>query len=73
MDMPHLIEIKNGAKARGTFSAEEMTAQLADPAMRWMLPTTFENLLNAVQNDFEWWSDNQARIDSHFKEWLAGN
>jgi hypothetical protein len=40
--------------------------------MRWM-STTFENLLNAVQNDFEWWADNQARMDSRFKEWLAGN
>ncbi len=47
--------------------------RLIDPAMRWMLPTTFENLLNAVQNDFEWWSANQARMDSRFKEWLAGN
>ncbi|MEE9251703.1 MAG: hypothetical protein V3U93_11380 [Alphaproteobacteria bacterium] len=72
MDMPHLIEIKNGEKARGTFSAEEITARLVDPAMRWM-STTFENLLNAVQNDFEWWADNQARMDSRFKEWLAGN
>jgi creatinase len=29
MDMPRLIEIKNGEKVRGTFSAEEMTARLA--------------------------------------------
>ena len=36
-----------------------------------MKPTTFENLLNAVQNGFQWWSDNQARMDSRFKEWLA--
>jgi putative spermidine/putrescine transport system substrate-binding protein len=47
--------------------------RLVDRSMRWMLPTTFENLLNSVQNDFEWWSDNQARMDSRFKEWLAGN
>ena len=45
--------------------------RLIDPAMRWMLPTTFENLLNAVQNDFEWWADNQARMDQRFEEWLA--
>ena len=31
-----------------------------------MKPTTFENLLNAVQNGFQWWSDNQARMDSRF-------
>jgi hypothetical protein len=29
MDMPQLIEIKNGEKVKGTFSAEEMTARLA--------------------------------------------
>ena len=29
MDLPHLIEIKNGDKVQGAFSAEEMTARLA--------------------------------------------
>ena len=29
MDMPQLIEIKNGDKVKGTFSAEEMAARLA--------------------------------------------
>ncbi len=29
MDLPHLIEIKNGEKVQGAFSAEEMTARLA--------------------------------------------
>lgn len=47
--------------------------RLIDPAMRWMLPTTFENLLNSVQNDFEWWSENQARMDQRFREWLTGS
>ncbi len=47
--------------------------RLIDPTMRWMLPTTFENQLNAVQNDFEWWSGNQTRMDQRFKEWLAGS
>jgi putative spermidine/putrescine transport system substrate-binding protein len=47
--------------------------RLIDPAMRWMLPTTFENLLNAVQNDFEWWSENQTRMDQRFREWLTGS
>ena len=28
--------------------------RLVDPTIRWMLPTTFENMLNVVQNDFEW-------------------
>ncbi len=44
---------------------------LVDRAMRWMLPTTFENMLNSVQNDFEWWADHQARMDQRFNEWLA--
>jgi len=47
--------------------------RLIDPAMRWMLPTTSENLLNAVQNNFQWWSDNQARMDQRFREWLTGS
>ena len=47
--------------------------RLIDPAMAWMLPTTSENLLNAVQNDYEWWSENQARMDQRFREWLTGS
>ena len=45
--------------------------RLVDRTMRWMLPTTFENMLGAVQNDFEWWAENQARMDLRFKEWLG--
>ncbi len=44
---------------------------LVERSMRWMLPTTFENMLNSVQNDFEWWADHQARMDQRFNEWLA--
>ncbi len=46
---------------------------LISPEMKWQLPTSEDNSQNAVQNDFDWWSDNQDRMDWRFEEWLSGN
>jgi putative spermidine/putrescine transport system substrate-binding protein len=35
------------------------------------LPTAPENFTNALQNDFEWWADNQDEINERFNAWLA--
>ncbi len=72
MDMPRLIEIKNGDKLQAALPAASLV-DISPATMRWMLPTTFENLLNSLQNDFEWWSENQARMDQRFREWLTGS
>jgi hypothetical protein len=26
-----------------------------------------------VLDDFEWWSENQARMDQRFREWMPGS
>ena len=35
------------------------------------MPTAAVNLANAVQNDFEWWADNQDALNERFNAWLA--
>jgi putative spermidine/putrescine transport system substrate-binding protein len=52
--------------------ARHSSMALIGPEMKWQLPTSTENSQTAVQNDFDWWSDNQERMDRRFEEWLAG-
>ncbi len=35
------------------------------------LPTAPENFKNALQNDWEWWADNQDEMNERFNAWLA--
>jgi putative spermidine/putrescine transport system substrate-binding protein len=35
------------------------------------LPTSPDNFANSLQNDFEWWADNQQEMDERFTTWLA--
>lgn len=35
------------------------------------MPTAPENLVNAVNNDAEFWADNQDQLDERFNAWLA--
>ena len=35
------------------------------------MPTAPENLKNALQNDFEFWADNQDQLNEQFNAWLA--
>jgi putative spermidine/putrescine transport system substrate-binding protein len=37
------------------------------------MPTAPDNLSNAIQNDFEWWADNQDSLNERFNAWLAAN
>lgn len=37
------------------------------------MPTAPNNLTNAIQNDFEWWADNQDSLNERFNAWLAAN
>ncbi len=36
------------------------------------MPTAPNNLKNAVQNDFNFWADNQDQLNERFNAWLAG-
>lgn len=39
--------------------------------MRPHMPTTPENAVRALQNDWEWWSDNGEEMNERFSTWLA--
>jgi putative spermidine/putrescine transport system substrate-binding protein len=43
-----------------------------DLAMGPQMPTAPENFTNAIQNDFEFWADNQDELNERFNAWLAG-
>ena len=36
------------------------------------MPTSPDNLKTAIQNDFEFWADNQDQLNERFNAWLAG-
>ena len=35
------------------------------------MPTAEANLANALQNNFEFWADNQDQLNERFNAWLA--
>ena len=39
--------------------------------MKPHLPTSPDNFANSLQNDYQWWSDNQQEMDERFTAWLA--
>lgn len=43
----------------------------ADLAMGPQMPTAPENFETAIQNDFEFWADNQDELNERFNAWLA--
>ena len=40
-------------------------------AMGPQMPTAPSNFKTAIQNDFEWWADNQDEMNERFNAWLA--
>lgn len=42
-----------------------------DLAMGPQMPTAPDNFKNALQNDFEFWADNQDELNERFNAWLA--
>ena len=51
--------------------ARRTAMDLIDPVMKYLLPTAYDNLRTALQNDFEWWSENQEAMDQRFAAWLG--
>ncbi len=43
----------------------------ADLAMGPQMPTTPDNFATAIQNDFEFWADNQDELNERFNTWLS--
>jgi putative spermidine/putrescine transport system substrate-binding protein len=44
-----------------------------DLKMGPQMPTAPENFTNAIQNNFEFWADNQDELNERFNTWLAAN
>jgi len=44
---------------------------IVNAKVRPHLPTSPDNFANSLQNDFEWWADNQQEMDERFTAWLA--
>ena len=42
-----------------------------DKRMKPHLPTSPDNFARSLQNDFEWWANNQQEMDERFSTWLA--
>ena len=42
-----------------------------DPKVLPHLPTAPDNFTNALQNDFEFWADNQDELNERFNTWIA--
>jgi len=42
-----------------------------DLEMAGHMPTAADNMKNALQNDFEFWADNQDQLNEQFNAWLA--
>ncbi|MEM7070957.1 MAG: ABC transporter substrate-binding protein [Pseudomonadota bacterium] len=51
--------------------ARASSAPLVKPDVLPHLPTAPDNFKNPLQNNFEWWADNQTEMDERFNSWLA--
>ncbi len=53
--------------------ARKSSMQYVKPDILPHLPTAPENFKNPLQNDFEFWADNQDELNERFNTWLAAN
>jgi putative spermidine/putrescine transport system substrate-binding protein len=50
--------------------ARQSSMALIDEKIKAYLPTTPDHMQTAVENDAEFWAENQARLQQRFEEWL---
>ncbi len=53
--------------------ARKSSMKYVKPDILPHLPTAPENFKNPLQNDFEFWADNQDELNERFNTWLAAN
>ncbi len=51
--------------------ARKSSMAIVNDEVKPHLPTAPENFQNALQNDYEWWADNQDDMNERFNAWLA--
>ncbi|MGB0844781.1 MAG: extracellular solute-binding protein, partial [Alphaproteobacteria bacterium] len=51
--------------------ARKSSSALIKPELLPHMPTAPANFTNPLQNDFQWWADNQEDMNERFNAWLA--
>lgn len=64
-------QLANQAKYISYGPVRRSSMDKVNAKMKPHLPTSPDNFATAVQNDFEWWADNQQEMDERFTTWLA--
>ena len=65
------VQLANQAKYISYGPVRRSSMDLVDPKVKPHLPTSPDNFSNSLQNDFEWWADNQQDMDERFTTWLT--
>ncbi|MGB1216196.1 MAG: extracellular solute-binding protein, partial [Pikeienuella sp.] len=51
--------------------ARKSSSALIKPELLPHMPTAPANFTNPLQNDYQWWADNQEDMNERFNAWLA--
>jgi len=63
--------LANQAKYISYGPVRRSSMQKVNKRMKPHLPTSPDNFANSLQNDYQWWSDNQQEMDERFTAWLT--
>jgi putative spermidine/putrescine transport system substrate-binding protein len=64
-------QLANQAKYISYGPVRRSSMDKVNKKMKPHLPTSPDNFATSLQNDFEWWADNQQEMDERFTTWLA--
>jgi putative spermidine/putrescine transport system substrate-binding protein len=65
------IQLANQAKYISYGPVRRSSMEKVNAKVKPHLPTSPDNFANSLQNDYEWWADNQQEMDERFTAWLA--
>jgi putative spermidine/putrescine transport system substrate-binding protein len=65
------VQLANQAKYISYGPVRRSSMDKVSPKIKPHLPTSPDNFANSLQNDYEWWADNQQEMDERFTTWLA--
>jgi putative spermidine/putrescine transport system substrate-binding protein len=65
------VQLANQAKFISYGPVRRSSMEKVSPKVKPHLPTSPDNFANSLQNDYEWWADNQQEMDERFTAWLA--
>jgi putative spermidine/putrescine transport system substrate-binding protein len=63
--------LANQAKYISYGPVRRSSMEKVNKKMKPHLPTSPDNFANSLQNDYQWWADNQQEMDERFTVWLA--